>query len=117
MATPEILVTSHISEKSQPPGEEIEEEDDQKDAQKDAEAAAGAANSVKKEGAATNEKNDDFEDGGVPLIYLCATCWHETEGEMLSLLKSLFRFALMIRMMAWQRRQTSRQIMPEWKCE
>ena len=49
------------------------------------------AGSVKKDGAAGAEKNEDFEDGGVPLIYLCATCWHETEGEMLSLLKSLFR--------------------------
>ena len=37
-------------------------------------------------------KTEDFEDAGVPLIYLCATCWHETEGEMLSLLKSLFRY-------------------------
>ena len=50
------------------------------------------AGSVKKDGAAGAEKNEDFEDGGVPLIYLCATCWHETEGEMLSLLKSLFRW-------------------------
>ena len=49
------------------------------------------AGSVKKDGAAGAEKNEDFEDGGGPLIYLCATCWHETEGEMLSLLKSLFR--------------------------
>ena len=49
------------------------------------------AGSVKKDGAAGAEKSEDFEDGGVPLIYLCATCWHETEGEMLSLLKSLFR--------------------------
>lgn len=28
----------------------------------------------------------------IPVIYACATMWHETENEMMQLLKSLFRF-------------------------
>ena len=91
VATPEILVTSHVSEKSQASGEVVEEQVEGK-VEEAEEGGKGGGSSVggKKDGA-TNEKTEDFEDGGVPLIYLCATCWHETESEMLSLVKSLFR--------------------------
>ena len=34
----------------------------------------------------------DDDDGPVPMIYACATMWHETRDEMLQLLKSLFRY-------------------------
>ena len=71
-------------EKEPGPEEEV-------DADPDAVVEGGAG---EKKEAPPAEKTEDFEDGGVPLIYLCATCWHETEGEMLSLLKSLFRFSL-----------------------
>ena len=95
VATPEILVTSHISDKSHltPPGKS--KKVDFLDAGGGGSGGGGSdkkgGGSDKKEGLPTDKKKEDFEDGGVPLIYLCATCWHETEEEMLALLKSLFR--------------------------
>ena len=105
MATPEILVTSHVSEKSQAPEEVMEEEVEGKACDEE----DGFVGGGKKEGT-TNDKTEDFEDGGVPLIYLCATCWHETEGEMLSLIKSLFRsvhhLVFAICLISWSTRGT-----------
>jgi hypothetical protein len=38
---------------------------------------------------ASNYKNPKFRD--TPMIYACATMWHETKYEMFQLMKSLFR--------------------------
>ncbi|XP_053385980.1 chitin synthase chs-2-like isoform X2 [Mercenaria mercenaria] len=40
---------------------------------------------------ATRERKQSINADPVPMIYLCATMWHETELEMKQLLKSLFR--------------------------
>ena len=97
VAPPEVLVTSNVTEKDV--DKEIFDTDDEclaggtEGGNGGGPNAGGAGkNGDKKEAPTSGEKIEDFDDGGVPLIYLCATCWHETEGEMLSLLKSLFRY-------------------------
>ena len=38
-------------------------------------------------------KNEERKDK-TPMIYICGTMWHETETEMVQMLKSLFRYVL-----------------------
>ena len=41
-------------------------------------------------------KKDEADDDVVPMIYACATMWHETRDEMTQLLKSLFRYPIIV---------------------
>jgi chitin synthase len=43
----------------------------------------------KEDNHASNYKNRKLRD--IPMIYACATMWHETKNEMLQLMKSIFR--------------------------
>ena len=58
-------------------GNDLDEDDDDDD------------NDKTKEALLNTETEDNH---AVPLIYACATMWHEEEDEMKALFKSLFRF-------------------------
>ncbi|KAH3754028.1 hypothetical protein DPMN_188785 [Dreissena polymorpha] len=38
-----------------------------------------------------DDSRSPLREDDTPFIYLCATLWHETENEMIQILKSLFR--------------------------
>ena len=45
-----------------------------------------------------DDENDKsiFRTSETPMIYMCATMWHESENEMEQLLKSIYRYNLFI---------------------
>ena len=45
-------------------------------------------------GLALEEARSALRKDTTPLIYICATMWHESETEMVMMLKSIFRWAL-----------------------
>ena len=45
---------------------------------------------------APKKETQDKATNNIPMIYFCATMWHETETEMIQLLQSLFRYLIML---------------------
>lgn len=45
----------------------------------------------------TSQEKDQwstYRENDTPMIYMCATMWHESEKEMVQILKSIFRYLL-----------------------
>lgn len=42
----------------------------------------------------SEDPSTDQSRGPIPMIYLCATMWHENKQEMMQLMKSIFRYSM-----------------------